>query len=572
MSLDVKKICRLCCEKKSRMRPLFEQRQDYPLSLQQIIFDLSRLEVEPDDGMPQKICTWCTTTLLKMHKSIENFRANDLKLRQQLVGTLQIEIKQEEEEVDVDMLEKAFTQELEVGDISVKQEVMEEEYLDSELNDDSGVTDQIQDAVSVPPKQDLADTENEEETVADDDDDDEWKPIANDTDIEDKEPPVKKYRRKTKQQKNANDKPKLGRRRKKAEDPNRPRLHDYKCYICKSESHGTSEALIAHLNSSHSELVPYTCPDCVMETVVIKGVQGLNAHMRQHLNPEKCPYCDKRYTSKNNVALHVQMHHLDGDVQCPSTCEYCGEIYPSKVSLLHHMKLHTSAVSCEVCGRIFKERHKLRLHIQRRHEKIKKYECHFCQKKLVSLDSVQTHIKTYHSNQVFKCSYCSKTFSSELTHRYHEKKHIENPNYVASKEWKEYYTVIEGGEDNPSAKMKKCNLCGAICKAMGVHLSTVHFPTDFRCKICDMSFKRKQNYDIHVLEHEYGKAHQCPICGREFSDRKNLYAHLRTKKHQDHPLAKAVIEKLKPKKPKEESFEALEPAQIEVEVGTDNFM
>lgn len=556
------------------MRSLFEKRPEYPLSLQQIIFDISRLEVEPNDGLPQKACTWCATTLFKMHKSVETFRANDVKLRQQLVGTLQVEIKQEEEEVDVEMLEKAFTQELEIEGIQVKEEAMEEEYLDqdveSEQNDDNVVVAAKHDSKSVPSKRNMVDSENEDDTV-EDANDDEWKPSEHDTEPEQKVP-AKKTRRRTKQQRGADGKPKLGRRRKRAEDPNRPRLHDYKCYICKSDSHGTSEALIAHLNSSHAELVPYTCPDCVMETIVIKGVQGLNAHMRQHLNPEKCPYCDKRYTSKNNVALHVQMHHLEGNVACPSTCEYCGEVYPSKVSLLHHMKLHTTAVSCELCGKIFKERHKLRLHIQRRHEKLRKYECHFCKKKLVSLDSVHTHIKTYHSNQVFKCSYCAKTFASELTHRYHEKKHIENPNYVASKDWKEYYTVIEGEENSPGTKLKKCNLCGAICKAMGVHLSMIHFPTEFRCQICDMTFKRKQVYDIHVLEHEYGKAHHCPICGREFSDRKNLYAHLRTKKHQDHPLAKAVIGNLKPRKSKEESFETEEQAQTEVEVGTDNFM
>ncbi|XP_065076208.1 zinc finger protein 182-like [Ochlerotatus camptorhynchus] len=564
--LDVDKICRLCCEKKSRMRSLFEQQKEYPRSLRQIIFDVSRLEVDSDDGMPQKICKWCVTTLLKMYETIEMYRANDLKLRNQLQGTLHIEIKQEEEEVDMGMLEKAFTQELEVGAFCVKPEAMDEEYLDSDLPKVSKSTDKMSESVSTRPA--LADTEHEEETVADKDDG-EWKPTEQD--IEDKEPPVKKYRRRTKQEKDAKGKRKMGRPRTKVDDPNRPRLHDYKCYICKSESHGTSEALIAHLNSSHEDKLPYTCPECVMETVVIKTVQKLNAHMRQHLNPEKCPYCDKRYTNKNNVALHVQMYHLDGDVQCPSTCEYCGEVYRSKVSLMHHMKLHTTAASCEICGKIFKERHKLRLHIQRRHEKLKKYECHICQKKLGSLDSVQIHIKTSHSNQVFKCSYCSKTYSSELTHRYHEKKHVENPEYVGKKDWKEYYTIVEGEVNKPGLKLKKCNLCGTISKAIGTHLSTVHFPPEFRCTICDMTFKKKQRYEIHVLEHENGKAHQCPICGREFSDRRNLIAHLRTKQHRDHPLAKSLdwlgIDAIKsrPRKPKAANCDEAEEQDLIVE-------
>ncbi|XP_065076209.1 zinc finger protein 836-like [Ochlerotatus camptorhynchus] len=548
--LDVEKTCRLCGEKKSRMRFLFEHRHEYPLSLQQIIFDVSRLQVDPDDRMPQKICTWCVTTLLKIHTTIENYRANDLKLRQQLVGTLQIEIKQEEEEeVDMEMLEKAFTQELEVGEICIKQEAVEDKYLDSELHEESEVTYEMDESVGT--KLDLSDTEHEKETVADDD---EWKPTEQDA--EDKEPPVKKYRRRTKQEKDAKGMRKTGRPRTKAKDLNRPRLHDYKCYICKSESHGSSEALIAHLTSSHEDQLPYTCPDCVMQTVVIKTVQRLNAHIRQHLNPVKCPHCDKRYSCKNGVNLHVQRYHQDGDVQCPSTCEYCGEVYPSKVSLLHHMKIHTTAVSCEICGKLFKDRPKLRLHIQGRHEKLKKYECNICKKKLGSLDTVQIHMKTYHLNRVFKCSYCPKTYASELTHRYHEKKHVENPEYVSKKDWKKYYTVVEGESNKPGEKLKKCNLCGIISKAMGSHLSTIHFPPEFRCTICDMTFKKKQRYEIHVLEHENGKALQCPICSREFSDRKNLIAHLRTKQHRDHPLAKSLdwlglsVAKSKPRKPK----------------------
>lgn len=562
------KICRLCCERKSRMRSLFEQRQEYPLSLRQVIFEVSRLEVDSDDGMPQKICTWCVTTMLKMYETINKYRANDAKLRSQVVGMLQIEIKQEEEEVDIGMLEKTFTQELEVGTFPVKTEAMEEEYLDSDTLETSDVTSKLEESGNA--KLDLTEAEHEDDPVADKDDD-EWKPTKHD--VEDVEvPPVKKYRRRTKQEKDAQGKRKMGRPRTKVEDPNRPRKHDLKCYICKDhESHGSSEALITHLTNTHEDLLPFTCPKCVMETVVIRTVQKLNAHLRQHLNPEKCPHCDRRYTSKNNVALHVQMYHMESDVQCPSTCEYCGEVYPSKVSLLHHMKQHTTAASCEICGKVFKERRKLRLHIERRHEKLRKYECSICQKKLSSLDSVQMHIKSAHSNQVFKCSYCPKTYPTELSHRYHEKKHIENPEFVGKKDWKEFYTVVEGEENKPGLKLKKCNLCGAVARAIGTHLATVHFPNEFRCTICGITIKNKQRFETHVLEHENGKAHRCPICGREFSDRKNLIAHLRTKQHRDHPLAQSLdwlgydASKARARKPKQATCDDTKEQDIIVE-------
>ncbi|XP_062535848.1 zinc finger protein 569-like [Armigeres subalbatus] len=598
-ALDFDKICRLCCEKKGRLRPLFQFPPEHTRSLPDIIFDISRLQMEPGDGMPQKICRVCVTTLEKMQETIESYRANDLKLREQLGGMPMPLVEIKEEEVDVELLEQAFTQELKVENIALKQEVVDDEYLDYEQLEELNVEEQtIKNLVSKVEKSE--DEYYSKDAVSSDED---WKP--NEDDDEDEKPLVKKQRKmntegnklatkKPRKRRNPNEPPKYpgrkrrnpneppkkpGRKRIRFDNPNRPRLHDHKCYICMSDSHGTPEALIAHLNSSHSDMVPYTCTECVTDTVVIRSVEGINFHKRQHLNPEKCPYCDKRYSSKNNVDLHIQLHHAgEADVPAvPSTCEYCGKVYPSKVALLTHIKIHTSAVACEVCGKVFVQRNKLRLHIERRHQKMKNYECHVCKKKLTSLGAVTNHIKTYHSNQIFKCSYCPKTYTSELTHRYHEKKHTENQDYVAPKEWKEYYTVLEG-EEGKKDKLKKCKLCGVVTRGMGTHLSTVHFPTEYRCKECGMTFKRKQTYDIHVQEHEYGKAHRCPICGREFSERKNLLTHLRTKKHQDHPLAQAVLSTVRTpnwaKAAKETSSPVVtkEEIQIELEVGDENFM
>lgn len=132
-------------------------------------------------------------------------------------------------------------------------------------------------------------------------------------------------------------------------------------------------------------------------------------------------------------------------------------------------------------------------------------------------------------------------YTSEMSLRYHEKKHEENPSYISTNNWKQYYTFVEGEEGiKDGVRLKKCGLCGAITKAIGPHLNMIHFPKEFRCEHCDMVFKRKGAYTAHVLEHEYGKAYSCPICGKEFSERKYLLLHLRTKKHRDHPMAQSL--------------------------------
>ncbi|KXJ83435.1 hypothetical protein RP20_CCG006555 [Aedes albopictus] len=545
--LDVENICRLCCEKKGRLRSLFERKPaNHSLSLQQMILDVTRLEVEPGDGMPQRICRVCASTLVKMHETIEGYRTNDLKLRQQLSALKPpqlIEIK--EEEVEFEVLEDICKQDMIVNNICIKEEVDEEEYHDNEELD--GVTEPaLTDGVIV--KKNESETDTADEAVKDDD---EWMPDKNVQDAEDnewnldEEVEEKVIKRKStskgsglRRKRNPDEPPKKYVRR-HYRDPSAPRFSDFKCYICSGDSHGTAEALLAHLNSCHLDILPFTCTECVTETVVIRTVVAVNSHKRQHMNPEKCPHCDRRYSSKRGVDLHISMHHTGDNEPNPSPCDYCGKVCSSKVALKIHRRIHTSGSACEICGKVFLERSKLRRHIQNKHEKLKKYECHFCQKKLASMSAVQNHIDTFHSSLEFKCSYCPKTFSSKLTHRYHEKKH-EDKNYVATKDWKEYYTILEGQEGKMN-KQKKCKLCGIITVNMGAHLGNIHFPTVYQCEICDATFKGKTTYTAHVQEHEHGKAHQCPICEREFTERRNLISHLRTKKHRDHPLAQAML-------------------------------
>lgn len=367
------------------------------------------------------------------------------------------------------------------------------------------------------------------------------------------------------------------------DDPKRPRRDDYKCYICKNRSHGTPEALSLHLNTCHTDLLPYTCTECVMEEVVIKSTLALNNHKRQHLNPLKCEHCDRRYSCKNNLAMHVQLYHSDNNSSL--TCEHCGKVCASKPSLHHHMKLHTTAAACEICGKVFKERSKLKRHIQNRHEKLRKYECHICKKKLSTIHSVHIHIKSFHSEKKFKCSYCSKLFGTEVAQRMHEKKHLNNPKFEPQKNWTEYYTILEEDKHKPRlTQRKKCNLCGHVTRNIATHLGSKHFPTEYRCHICGAVFKKKASFEIHVQDHEHGKAHRCPICGREFSERRHLIEHLRTKKHREHPLAVALLStvkktiktasstKKKEAKSDDEGESVQEEVQTDFDIATDSFM
>ncbi|XP_058464552.1 zinc finger protein 836-like [Malaya genurostris] len=521
--MDIDKICRLCCKTKCKLYSIHEAYGDY--SLKELFSDILRIEVASDDELPQNICRLCQSTLTKMHETIEAFRENDRMLRLQNIGGM-IEVDIKEEIIDIDEIEQNnIAQELQV-------DVIEEEIMSIEENVKYEV-----EACNLP----LYDENIEEWLHSDCENEPEIDRIAETHPTEKSR--SKKTRKRTvfsqkriRSQQSQKGTTNIPRRRNRGHR----RLPEFKCYICQSDSLGTAEALLAHLNA-HIDKVPYTCTECVMETVVISKVTTLNIHLRMHKNPYKCPHCDRRYHSEHAIDTHVQMYHLGDNAPCPSPCEQCGKICASKLSLKRHQRLHTSGATCELCGKLFIGRNKLQRHIERKHQKLKKYECHLCKKKLCSLDSVQVHIKTMHSTMEVKCDYCGKSYPSENSLRYHLNKHEKDPNSKFSYDWKEYYTYVEAEVGSkPESRLKKCNLCGTVVKAISPHMLTVHFPKEYRCELCDAVFKRKTLFNIHMFEHEHGKAYKCPICGKEYSEKKNLLSHLKTKKHRDHPLAKSL--------------------------------
>lgn len=122
-------------------------------------------------------------------------------------------------------------------------------------------------------------------------------------------------------------------------DSDRPKLNDFKCYICKSESLGSAKALLDHL-SVHSSLVPQTCPECVTEMIVLRDVRSLNVHRKMHAQPIKCDYCDRRYGDFYARDEHVKVHHLGQAAPCPPICQQCNKVCSSAAALKNHMRNH----------------------------------------------------------------------------------------------------------------------------------------------------------------------------------------------------------------------------------------
>ncbi|XP_055613783.1 zinc finger protein draculin-like [Uranotaenia lowii] len=532
--MDFETICRLCLENKSNLQPIHQKHLQGTLA--DLLEEIVRIQVYSNDGLPQQVCEECSDDMREVQKTIRRVQENDLELRRQLNDTQKhvplVDIK--EEEIELEMLNSSSQQDLFVKEINKTElkeesdasEEMHEEYLNEEELEQSD--EEYEEIVKVSKRGRRA----KPRKVVQKRKTRKRRQVKCETPDNSDESPEPKTKRKP------------GRKRTRLLFHDRPRRTDHKCYMCNGEQMESAEALVAHLND-HRDLIPYTCNQCVMEKVVLIDTTAINNHLLMHRKPYKCPHCDRHYSDTNSLDLHMQkIHPEETGKHEPHFCEVCGVEFPTKLVLQHHLRTHTYVFSCQYCGKMFKGKRHLNRHISSVHEPTEpQHECMLCHKKLKRLDALRSHMRTMHSEQEFQCRFCSKKFNSINYVRLHEKRH-ENGKYQPAQRWTEYYDeVLDPGKPkpkNPGDRRFKCRLCNAVIKQVGSHMRNAHFPEQHSCEKCGDVFRNRKLLQIHVLEHEQGPAHQCPICAKQFSLKKNLIVHLRTKMHAGHPLTESL--------------------------------
>uniref|UniRef100_A0A182I818 Uncharacterized protein n=1 Tax=Anopheles arabiensis TaxID=7173 RepID=A0A182I818_ANOAR len=306
-----------------------------------------------------------------------------------------------------------------------------------------------------------------------------------------------------------------------------PTLHDFKCYICSSEPLGSRKALIEHL-ATHVDYLPYTCKQCVMETIVLTRVRTLNTHMKMHEQPIKCDYCDRRYSNAAGKYYHTQTYHLAGGAPCIVHCEICGKQYGSEAALKQHMKYHTTMLKCSKCDMVFNHPNKRRNH-ELTHNEDRGYECVVCKKVLQTIESYDVHLKKHSQERSYPCTLCPKKFNTSFNLILHLKVHAKNYNYRPAKSWVEHYTIL-----SRDPLQYKCNHCDRYStdkvNNMISHLQA-HFK-EYECDQCKRLFATAKQLRAHYTTHTGEKSEMCQHCGKCFSTKNNLRIHLKSHKRE----------------------------------------
>ncbi|XP_034483303.1 zinc finger protein 135-like isoform X2 [Drosophila innubila] len=245
----------------------------------------------------------------------------------------------------------------------------------------------------------------------------------------------------------------------------------------------------------------YKCDNCGAQFL---DEQRLLTHKRRHGQmPYPCtePGCDRGYSHKHTLTLHMRKCHKLGKEHKSHICEYCGKVFDTMSQLRSHRYTHKDKselpYACEEaeCGRRFSSKQLLKVHMMR-HAGIKNYRCSYCGVQKTTRTELKIHLNYHTLERTYSCRFCSKVCYS-------------------------------------SSNLNK-------------HMRTIHERArNYACSYCERSFTQLAICKQHELIHTGEKPHECEECGRHFRQKAALRTHYKVHRRQrdlDESFESVVIE------------------------------
>lgn len=306
----------------------------------------------------------------------------------------------------------------------------------------------------------------------------------------------------------------------------------YVCDVCGADFHKRSE-MAEHLDShlQSNEEGEFKCEICER---IFKNLRLFRIHKRMHYTTLKswtCKDCNKKYSSKNLLDEHMNMHTGER----PYKCSHCTKDFASKYTLTAHMKIHTDRnrpYECKTCSKTFYSLQNLTQH-ERTHNAIKEYVCNMCDKAFATSHNLEVHKIVHTGFKPFICRTCGKAFARRAEIKDHERTHTGERPYncdICGNSFAQRSNLMSHKRaTHLNDKRYKCDQCEKSFKRrrlLDYHIKATHTgERPYKCDECGSTFVYPEHYKKHLRIHTGVKPFKCEVCGKAFNSRDNRNAH-----------------------------------------------
>nr|CAD7588742.1 unnamed protein product [Timema genevievae] len=311
--------------------------------------------------------------------------------------------------------------------------------------------------------------------------------------------------------------------------------NEFACLLCTGSEKviGDMKGISTHMKTTHNTRI-YICDMCGQD---FRKRNELSMHLDEHVAAEEgdfqCEVCNRIFTNLRLFRVHKRMHYPQAKLW---TCETCGKRYSSRNLLDEHINVHLGVrpYKCRSCGKDFASKYTYKAHTKTHEERPRPFSCGDCGKTFLSAQNLQQHERTHNGLRNYVCDQCGKAFGTARNLEVHSVVHSGYKPFICrtcGKAFARKAEIRDHERTHTGEKPYQCEFCGATFsqrsnlqshkRAMfATHLERyfwINTDKRYKCLDCGKGFKRRRLLDYHVkAAHTGERPYKCSICEATF--------------------------------------------------------